>query len=357
MKILLAILGAVLFWQYVFVKPAPPDLFPMWNAGRAVLHGESPYSSEVTKENQSAFYKPGETIENEQRFAYPLSAVLTVLPLSLLDFQTANVLAVIAMAVLFGFALYRLNPFAMIAFCCWPVLRALQLRQPTILFLSFGLLAISLYEESPLLAGIFASLAVLKPHIGLAIAVPLLIADLHRKGRFALSFCLSGLTLLGISLALEPHWIGDWLATLHAYAGYTVPPSVVLWFGPWALAVSVALVTMIVAVSLTESDPLRIAGISCALAYPLIPWASYNAVLLIPAALWLISKGGRLRGMTIALLSQLCAFTVIGLLPVGEELARVSNQWAAGLLIILSLAALAMDSFLVTARPLKPLRY
>src|SRR5580698_2990742 len=102
MKVLpaaLALCCLLISWCYAAAywsasnRGIPVEFYPFWNASRTVLHHGNPYSNEVTVENQIAAYGgPSRSVglENEQRFAYPVSALLPLLPLGLISFPIAN---------------------------------------------------------------------------------------------------------------------------------------------------------------------------------------------------------------------------------------------------------------------------
>ena len=108
--LILAILALVACWYFaiyflatVGIRLQHSDFYPLWNGARAVLSGENPYGPEVTVQNQIAAY--GTTADaigekNEQRFAYPVYATFPILPLALLSFRTANLLAFCLIAAL-----------------------------------------------------------------------------------------------------------------------------------------------------------------------------------------------------------------------------------------------------------------
>jgi hypothetical protein len=76
--------------------------------------------------------------------------------------------------------------------------------------------AIALWSK-PYLAGAALGLTLVKPQLVVTVALALLVA---RRWRVIAGWAASGMVLLLSSLALNPHWVGDWLKS----AGGTVQP-------------------------------------------------------------------------------------------------------------------------------------
>jgi hypothetical protein len=76
--------------------------------------------------------------------------------------------------------------------------------------------AIALWTK-PYLAGTALGLTLVKPHLVLPIALALLIT---RKWRVIVGWAAAGVALLALTVALNPHWVLDWLRS----AGTTVQP-------------------------------------------------------------------------------------------------------------------------------------
>src|SRR5271165_5562764 len=224
----IALVCLVVSWYYVALywsasdRGIPVEFYPTWNASRAVLHHINPYSQDITEQNQIAAYGAAAAsvgLENEQRFAYPVYAMLPLLPLALLPFTAANSILFIVYAVLTVLAVGWLRDrldwttvlYCAVVFSCYPIIYDLRSRQPSLLFFAFavaGLRAIQL--ESLGLAGLLAALSLGKPHLALSVILTELIWAVTKWGdrkRFAISFFGAFAGLLLLSWLLSPGWI------------------------------------------------------------------------------------------------------------------------------------------------------
>jgi hypothetical protein len=82
---------------------------------------------------------------------------------------------------------------------------------------ALGIGAAIALRSNPYLAGLALGLTLVKPQLVLPLGLALLVA---RKWRVLLGWAAAGLALLVSTLALNPHWVGDWLKS----AGSTVQP-------------------------------------------------------------------------------------------------------------------------------------
>jgi hypothetical protein len=266
-----------------------------------VINGRDPYSAEATYQIQQTMYGDLDALhrQNQQRFAYPLFAVLPAVPLGLISFSSAQQiclwggigLAVATVWLWCGSIGYRFG----IVMCATvlaapPISLGIILRQPTVLYLF--LLALTAYffkRERYFLAGIAGALASAKPQLAIFVLGPLAIYTLidwkKRKG-FIFSTALTIVTLCGLSFAWEPSWFSHWIATVKAYGNYGrfiefynwglfLPIYLWLWKnralmldGPFLKEVLFLAPTAIV------SAGYAIVALSCLL-NPLEPWALY----------------------------------------------------------------------------------
>jgi hypothetical protein len=198
---------------------------------------------------------------------------------------------------------------------------ALQLRQPTLIFLSL-LAAVYFWVQSGrlVLAGMLAALCAAKPQLAIAVLLPLSIWSVA-AWRIRKAFVLSlGATLSVLLIAAEfavPGWFAEWLATLAAYAHYAggKPPLADLLCGHFVLPAAALLLGAAVCVSFKfqASDLLFAISFSAAMFQLLFPFQIYNAVLLFPAVLWLIANANTImaRGQLLTLLYS-CTWIVLG---------------------------------------------
>ena len=285
------------------------DFYPMWNASRALMRHVDPYGAEVTEENQIMSYGAAAKdvgLNNEQRFAYPLYATFPLFPLGLLSFETANQVALWLFAVLTALSVGWLRGrwdrttllYGLLAFSSYPVILALQLRQPTLLFFSLGVAGFALLRSGHLIpAALMAALSAGKPQIALAIVLPMLVwtlASWHERRRFVIWLAVFYLGLIGVSLSLNPHWISEWLITLRAYSQYTREPLIVSMFGNKIGSFLGVVLFLALTAALwmhRRSEPLFQLATSVAVVQVITPQALYTAVMLIVPALWVAENG------------------------------------------------------------------
>lgn len=294
---------------------------PPWVAANVLFEqGINPYSDAGVAATQTVFFgrplTPADrgTVNDEQRFSYPLYTVLLYLPLIGLDFSIALVALWALMAA--GFAVttwlwLRLEDFpkgsfarllALTLLAAIPeVYYALQSRQLTIAVLALVLSAVYLAKVArpgaDAAAGFVLWWATIKPQSSvLVIGYIVLVYYLAQRGLSRSVWFLAGLVGTGLvsmawTLRLMPGWIGDFLATLASYRQYAGGTGAEGLFGPgvtaWGASVVFALPAVyIVAVMLRRGDWARghqlAIGYLLALSVFLFPSHQYNLVFLIP---------------------------------------------------------------------------
>jgi len=133
-------------WEYYVdvtrgnVKNRMGDLYPRWVGTRELLlNGRNPYSTEVSREIQMAFYghaieqsydKPESEIVDEQRFVYPVYVVFLLAPTVHADFERLQEWAPIVLSVL-------------VAASVWLWMGVLRWRPPPVLTAAIVLFVIS----------------------------------------------------------------------------------------------------------------------------------------------------------------------------------------------------------------------
>lgn len=302
------------------------DYFQLWNTGRAILQHENPYGSAVSERDQLVSY--GATakslgIANDRRLAYPVQGTFPLLALSLLDFRVADRIALGLFVAIVPLSIGWLRGkwdgttalYSLLAFACYPVIIALQMRQPTLLF--FGLIVASfalLRSDRLIPSAMLAALAAGKPQIALPLLLPMMIWTLvkwRERKRFALAFAASFLVLVSISTVIVPGWTAEWLSSLHEYSRYVHPSIVVSFFGKEVgLAISVALLLgLSCALFLCRECDLSFqSAISVAIFSLVIQGEIYNAAILIVPAVWVadnvhrIRDGGTINQLTLVVL-------------------------------------------------------
>lgn len=196
-----AALLAWVFWSGP--QPQPSDLAQVWVGARALLHGQNPYS----------IVGPGRPFEWDFPLLYPMTAVVTLIPLALLPLRVVDPLFVGLSFALFTWAVTGERPLA-------PALVGLVSVA--------GLMTVQTSQWSALLSGAallpaFGWLLLAKPTIGLA-----LFAAFPNRNTAAGCF-----VLLIISFVVWPGWVADWRSTFSS-APHVVAP-VTRWGGPFML--------------------------------------------------------------------------------------------------------------------------
>jgi hypothetical protein len=177
----------------------------------------------------------------------------------------------------------------------FPVVMALMLVQPTLLFAA--LIAASLacvrcgrYR----IAGFLVALATGKPQLAAIAYIPLAVwtfSGWKQRRSLALWFAGTEASLFVVSFILVPGWFPQWLRAISSYPGYTRPSLLVVLLGtfPGSLAMLAAIVAIFYSArKLAESDLMLVTGFSISLLLFAIPFQSYNDVMLLAPALWLV---------------------------------------------------------------------
>ena len=162
------------------------EFYPFWNASRTILHRGNPYSNNVTVENQIAAYGGSSKsvgVENEQRFAYPVSALIPLLPLGMVSFPIANAIVFFLFVSITVLAVGWLRRawtrttafYCLLTFSAYPIIYDLRSRQPTLLFFGLAVAGLALCRSGKLAAGaVMAALSVGKPQLGLSVILVVL---------------------------------------------------------------------------------------------------------------------------------------------------------------------------------------
>lgn len=237
--ILLLIALAIPLWHLHIINREMPsshsDLVDEWMGVREALQGKDPYSAEVTRDIQIAYYGRPLTATDkvsDQFFPYPATLVIPFAPLAPLSWSTVRVtyLLLIIPLILISFCLCArfvdptISPrkMAMVVFlacCSWPVMWALRLQQPTLFVAVLVFTAIFLLSrEQSLLAGILLAFATIKPQLVLLLIIWLFVwACARRTWSFMVSFALTMAGLLLWTERLVPGWFPHWIGALHHY--------------------------------------------------------------------------------------------------------------------------------------------
>lgn len=317
--IALATLCLILSWYYGLViaptglagadRAILQDLYGVWNGSRQLLvDRSSPYSAEVTARSQAAIYGEPLAGRSDQQFAYPAFAAFPLAPLALLPYRAAQVAAFWAFLILTalstvwwrGSRAKSLLPVLLVV-GAYPVIVALQLRQPTLLFAALIAAALAQVARSHLVfAGVVLAVATAKPQLALPVCVALLFwtaGNWRERRTLALSFGLSEVVLLAAATALVPGWFAQWLMVLRSYSAYAGQPLLVTFFGGAAgKSISTILALTIFAVCwLCREDLLFSVSFSIAALQLIAPFQIYNEVMLLAPLCWIAANAPKIR--------------------------------------------------------------
>jgi hypothetical protein len=236
-------------------------------------HGVSPYSDEAAVYTQMHFYgHPSVEGMDEDRLTYPLYSVLIFGPFVFVgDYELARAifLTLSQAALLGGVALilqllgWKPRGWMLAGLLLWTVLeyhqaRGLILGQFAVLgFFSLALTLFFLDRRRDAWAGAALTITTIKPTlVFLVIPYLLLWAIARRRWRFIYGFVGVMALLFAGSFIVLPTWLGEWLARVWGYTGYTVGQSPV-WLlthqafpvlgTPWEVGLSLLLVAALMA--------------------------------------------------------------------------------------------------------------
>jgi hypothetical protein len=240
-------------WEhYVYVERGPlraqmGDLYPRWLGTRELLfHGRNPYGPEVTQEIEIACYghvisqeygKPGGTLIDEQRFAYPVYIVFLLAPTTHLSFAQLQAWAPVALAALtaasvfFWLHVLRWRPpgiviaaIVLFVLSSPQVVQGLRLRQLGLLvgfLLAAGAWCIS--RNHLVTAGVLLAIATLKPQMAI---LPLAwfmiwsVANWPRRWPLAGAFVITLAVFAGMGEMILPGWPRYFVSGMSAYRQY-----------------------------------------------------------------------------------------------------------------------------------------
>jgi Glycosyltransferase family 87 len=326
------------------------DLYAQWFGSRELLlHHHDPYSDEVTRELQVAYYgkdlDPSEALllSHQQRFAYPLYVALLLAPTVNLQFHTVQVifLWLLAMATASSVLLWaralcvKLSPINLaitliLTFTAIPVMQGLDLLQ-------FGLLVASLLAAAAaatasghlFLAGALLAVATIKPQMSvLAIAwfALWISGDWPRRRSLLWGFAITLSALIAASELFLQGWVMRFLSALVQYANHTRASSLLgLYLPPpleWLVALGGFLILAIYAWEVRREPADAVSfGLHLALALSLTPLIiptvvqPFNHVLLLPAILLVVRYWKRLQQGSRLLRITCAAIGSVALLP------------------------------------------
>ncbi len=203
------------------------DSYPLYFGARAWLDTGSAYNLDVavdpkalyqvTNAETGAVSYPFATQMHPYGNAYPLLAVLLMVPLATLPVRLASLLwLLLLVALLLGALRWAAASWWLIGF--YPLLMALRLEQFSALIVAAQIVGLVAYQRrqqlaaAPWIIGVACALMLTKPTQGLLLAVALLV--LLRDWRALL---LTLVLVLGLPTLLDWNWIGEWLVASRHY--------------------------------------------------------------------------------------------------------------------------------------------
>jgi hypothetical protein len=250
------------------------DFYPIWFTAReARLGSRDLYGYETTRQIQIGLFgrpvdphrKSDPPIDYRQ-YSYPAFTDLILWPSALLDFPHLRTALTLLLPTLTALSIWmwlkalrwKIHPMwvatiMVLTLSTYQLLEAFFALQPG-LFVGFFLAAAALAIRSNrlMLAGALCSLTLIKPQVTILAILYLLLWSLsdRTRARFWQGFLLVTAALMIGSLAIWPHWIGQWIGVLREYRGYARPPLVCMLVGP---TLPTYIMTIIVAVILLMS--------------------------------------------------------------------------------------------------------
>jgi hypothetical protein len=212
------------------------DFYAPYVGATRLLAGLSPYGADATADLVAA-WGDGYSIAG---IAYPVPLLLLVVPFALLAFPLAASLWTVL-----GFGLSYLSVLVsrqssrlaqqpawfqlaslVLPFAFWPFFRAVRIGQASLIWFGIAVvLVLAIQQKRAWLVAVCVVAVALKPQAGLVFAAYGAWWLLwHARPWLWVSMALGGL-LLGLSLVLQPQWIGEWLAQVKVYESVVHPPT------------------------------------------------------------------------------------------------------------------------------------
>lgn len=211
-KIILVALVVVVLLAGVGMLAGGRDYQPPLWALQIELAGGSAYGEEMAEQFRQEYAEPFAS----GGFAYPLPVMWLALPIvALPDVAIGPVWCVLSVgSVLLGLVLLRM-PVYLVFFLPLPL--GMYLQQVTVLLTGLLLIGIWAWREQRwwLLAAIVALTIAAKPQTTFVVAATLGVLALRAGAWKPLVVC--GLVVAGLTFALEPTWLAQWLAAVARY--------------------------------------------------------------------------------------------------------------------------------------------
>ncbi len=236
----LLLVGNVIATHDVLTAPYPGhnDFMSRWEGARSYWRdGLNPYGEAASANIQQRIYgRMAADDEDPGYFAYPFYTVFVLLPLVFTGYAWASAIWMVALeaclvtatVLLLDLYGWRPRPGLLGVLLLWTLsnyyaARGLLLGQPGLLVYGLHVLALWAFaRRRDALIGAALALSTIKPQMGFLLIPFLLLVGLSlRRWRFLAAFAGAGAVLAGLSFALVPTWLGDWLAQIEQYPSYT----------------------------------------------------------------------------------------------------------------------------------------
>ena len=236
----LVALPIVWFWLGMLILQQPgdrlgTDFYPIYWGGKLVLAGQNPYGPEAIAHFKQVWNVPFAAAG----FAYPLPAVIGVLPLVLLPLPIAILVWTAAGAIGSATAIRLRDDWkglVLLPLLFMPLHRAIVVKQATLVWFALVvLLLFAMRRRWPWVVGLCVALLPAKPQVGILFALAGAIWA-WRENRWTWAW-IAGWSVLfwGTSFWLQPDWVEQWLASVALYDDIVYTAHLL----PWGLLVLV----------------------------------------------------------------------------------------------------------------------
>lgn len=201
-------------------KLPPETFFPLWYAGKQIVHHENPYTPEGIASMEQAM-NPRLTGSAGAGNGYPMPTVVFFMWTQLLPYSLMVYLLLLAGSLIIGFAAMRLGGQRSLLLCVASMMLTQAYVVGNITFLLFGvlLLLVDMQRRQHWVAmALLAQVLVLKPQMGILfwLATLWILYRQHQWRAIAAGGAFMA-ALWAISWVMQPAWIGDWLHEIQVY--------------------------------------------------------------------------------------------------------------------------------------------
>ena len=297
-------IAAILYVVFVS-RTDHTDFFPRWAGARiALFEARDPYSEAATRDIQQTIYgRLRLDTEDQQGFTYPAFIIPLLFPFWLLPMRIASalwsslsVLMVIALVYVLGQIRRQTAWVVVCVLATAHILLVIFQGQMTLFAVACLGIAYWMYTQSrDVAAGGLLVFAAIKPElVVLPVAVLIGWAIWERRWKLVVTFLLSLLLILALSVVIAGFWAPSWLAQVRDYQGYakSVWPVKVLYQYKWVSALACLILAGLASRRIQRNRDV-IFAIVCVLNMVLVPQTlPYSlAALLLPVALIVLRHG------------------------------------------------------------------